>query len=105
MEKIELRKEWERRVASFRASGQTQSKWCEVNKVKIHQLKYWLKRIDGPAAKSAPPSAFTPIVIEEPSLPQGETLQVTIGEVSIEVKPGFNSTLFSEVVRTLKTLC
>jgi hypothetical protein len=43
---LELRKEWERRIAVFRASGQTQSKWCEANEISVHQLKYWLKRID-----------------------------------------------------------
>ncbi|MEK4221773.1 hypothetical protein N1I86_06875 [Bacillus sp. FSL W8-0116] len=37
MSKAELRKEWELRIADFRASGQTQSKWCEDNHVKLHQ--------------------------------------------------------------------
>jgi hypothetical protein len=46
MSKAELRKEWELRIADFRASGQTQSKWCADNHVKLHQLKYWLKKFE-----------------------------------------------------------
>ncbi|WP_165797753.1 IS66 family insertion sequence element accessory protein TnpA [Heyndrickxia sporothermodurans] len=42
----ELRKEWERRIALFRASGLTQSKWCEINEISIHKLKYWLYKAD-----------------------------------------------------------
>jgi hypothetical protein len=34
----ELHKEWERRIASFRASGMTQENWCEANKLDYHLL-------------------------------------------------------------------
>lgn len=105
MEKDELRKEWEQRIASYRASGLTQAKWCEANDLKVHQLKYWLKRIEGSNSKSAPSASWTSVVIEEPTLRQDDTLLVKVGEVSIEVKPGFSHTLLADVVRTLKTLC
>jgi hypothetical protein len=42
MEKTELQIKLERRVAIFRASGQTQAKWCAANDLKLYQLKYWL---------------------------------------------------------------
>ncbi|PTY87963.1 IS66 family insertion sequence element accessory protein TnpA [Heyndrickxia sporothermodurans] len=42
----ELRKEWERRIALFKASGITKYKWCEINEISIHQLKYWLYKAD-----------------------------------------------------------
>jgi hypothetical protein len=35
MLKTELRKEWEQRIAVFKASGQTQAKWCEANDLKL----------------------------------------------------------------------
>jgi hypothetical protein len=38
MQKTELRKEWELRIAVFKGRGQTQSKWCTANKIKLHQL-------------------------------------------------------------------
>lgn len=105
MQKNELRKQWEQRIASYRASGQTQAKWCEANNIVLHQLKYWLKRIEDPALKSASTVSFTPVVIEDQTIKQDDFLQVKVGGVSIEVKPGFNHSLLSDVVRTLKTLC
>lgn len=44
MEKAELQKEWERRIAVFKTSGQTQVKWCATNDLKVQQLKYGEKR-------------------------------------------------------------
>ncbi|MGG5252531.1 IS66 family insertion sequence element accessory protein TnpA [Neobacillus sp. SM06] len=105
MDKSELRHEWEQRIASYRASGLTQAKWCEINDLKVHQLKYWLKRIEGSNAKPNPSTKWTSVVIEDPSISQEDSLQVKIGEFSIEVKQGFNPSLFADVVRTLKTLC
>lgn len=40
MDKTELQIEWERRIAVFKASDQTQAKWCAANDIKVHQLKY-----------------------------------------------------------------
>lgn len=101
MEKAELRKEWERRIIAFRASGQTQAKWCAANDLKEHQLKYWLKRIEGSNSKQKSKAQWASVSIEEPN----ETLQIQIGEASIEVKPGFNPSFLADVVRTLKNLC
>ncbi len=40
----ELRKDWEARVAAFRASGQSGSAWCASHQVKPHQLWYWFRK-------------------------------------------------------------
>jgi hypothetical protein len=34
----------EKRIADYKASGQTQAKWCESNDISIHQFRYWMKR-------------------------------------------------------------
>lgn len=106
MEKTELQMEWERRIAIFKASGQTQSKWCQVNNLSLHQLRYWLKKIELTTKSAAEPSSkWIPVLMEEsPQVPNG-TLQIKIGQASIEVNPGFDSTFLAAVVRTLKTLC
>lgn len=36
---------------------------------------------------------------------QGDALIVTVGQAKVEVKPGFNPSLLSEVVRILAELC
>jgi hypothetical protein len=105
MPKTELRKEWERRISVFKASGQTQSKWCAANDLKIHQFKYWLKRIEDSNSTQKNSTQWTSVTIEEATEAADESLHVKIGQASIEVKPGFNPTLLADLVRTLKTLC
>jgi hypothetical protein len=106
MEKTELQIEWERRIAVFRTSGQTQSKWCQVNNLSLHQLRYWLKKIELTTKSGAEPATkWIPVSMEEIPLEPNETLQIKVGQASIEVKPGFNPSLLADVVRTLKALC
>ena len=105
MVKTELQTEWERRIAIFKESGQTQAKWCADNNLKLHQFKYWLKRLKGSSAKQKPKTKWTSVEIEETVEERNETLQIKIGEAAIEVKPGFNPAFLADVVRTLTTLC
>jgi hypothetical protein len=106
MEKTELQIEWERRIDIFKASGQSQSRWCKVNNLSLHQLRYWLKKIQHTTKSEAESSTkWIPVLMEEIPLEPTETLQIKIGEASIEVKPGFNPSFLADVVRTLKTLC
>lgn len=102
MENGELRKQWELRIASFRSSGQTLAKWCKKNHLKPHQLKSWLKKIEGIASQANPAALFTPLFIEELTQPAEATLQV---KIAIEVKPVFDSSLFADVIKVLKTVC
>jgi len=105
MDKNGLRREWEQRIAAYRASGLTQAKWCERNGLKVHQLKYWLKRIEGSNATPNPSTKWASVVMEDSSFSEEDSIQVKIGECSIEVKQGFHPSLLADVVKVLKTLC
>ena len=37
---------WRERVASYRASNQTQKGWCAQNNYKYTTLKYWIEKIN-----------------------------------------------------------
>lgn len=105
-EQDELRKEWEQRIAVFKASGQTQAKWCAANEIKVHQLKYWLKRIEGSKANHSKENSkmeWIPIALNDSHEMQNETMiQIKIGSASIEVKHGFDPALLADVVKVLK---
>jgi hypothetical protein len=103
MEKTELHMEWERRIAIFEASGETQVKWCAANDLNVHQLKYWLKKIKGPKSTHENKSKFNPVLLEETAT--NDTLEIKVGLASVEVRPGFDPSFLADVVRTLKTLC
>ena len=103
----ELRKEWERRISIYRSSGQTQTNWCKANNISIHQLKYWLKRIEVPKPRITTSPQWVPVELEDSNVENtnNEALQIKVGLASIEVKPGFNPSHLKDVIKVLKTLC
>lgn len=108
MEKTELRLEWERRIADFQASGLTQMNWCEHHGLKLHQLKYWLKRIQGTKEQAVrtQKKQWVPLELaKESPVSEQNPMQIKVGQATIEVKTGFNADLLADVVKVLGSLC
>ena len=105
MTKAEARKKWETRVTAFKASGQTAPKWCLAHDLKLHQLRYWLRKYESKKAAVTPSSKWMPIEVAEQSNDPKSSLLIRIGQADVEVKLGFNPVLLSDVVRTLAGLC
>ena len=106
MAKVELRKEWEARVAAFRASGQSTTEWCANHDFKPSRLRYWLRKINPIDTPSVMPSQWMSVEIGnmDPGV-QGNGLCVRVGHAVVEVQPGFDPLLLKNVVRTLVALC
>ncbi|MCR4442717.1 MAG: transposase [Peptococcaceae bacterium] len=107
MPKTELQKEWEIRIAEYRASGQTAKEWCAAHNVTPRQLWYWLRKFKNKEdASPVKPTRWLPVeVCEQVSMEQSNALLVKVGQAGIEVRPGFDPALLSQVVRILTTLC
>jgi len=103
--KAELRETWEARVAAYRASGQSASEWCAAHQVTTRQLWYWMQKFKETKEKAAPSSQWITVKVDKETQEAESALLVRIGSAAIEVKPGYNQTLFADVVRTLQTLC
>jgi hypothetical protein len=75
---------------SFQSKRSTQTKWCVANDLKVHQLKNWLKRIEGSNSNNQPQSKtqWASVAVEEEAEEVTETLQIKVGHESIEVKQG-----------------
>jgi len=89
---------WEHRMAAYKSSGQSARRWCAENGVNATQLYYWLKKESTPAEQ-----AWLPVEIKEPGTES--TMNIRVGEVTIEVKSGFDPELLLKVVKTLGALC
>ncbi len=100
-----LRKEWESRVVEYQASGQSGSAWCAANNLKSGQLWYWVNKLKQEEAKDSPATKWVPLEVRESSDGSEKSLIIKVGQAVIEVKPGFDPTLLTEVVRSLKPLC
>lgn len=102
MTKTELRAQWGERVAAFRSSGQSVTSWCAENNLKSNQLWYWLRKYKLVDIPNKMPSQWLSVEIGDlkPSC-QKDVLLVRVGQAVIEVQPGFNPALLSDVVRVL----
>jgi transposase-like protein len=104
----ENRQMWKSRVAEFKASGQTATAWCVAQDLKVHQLRYWVRKFNSEKeSKESASKQMQWLSVEIGELkadkPQ-EALPVRIGKATIEVRSGFDPKLLSDVVKTLSVL-
>lgn len=105
MDKELRRKEWEVRVAAYRASDQSVSEWCKCNDVGKGQMYYWLGKFrDESMASTSPEPAWVSIEVDGLKEPEC-CLLIRVGKATVEVKLGFDKALLKDVVQTLVMLC
>jgi len=92
----ELRDLWAVRLTEFDASGQSIAKWCKERDLKPHQLQYRLDKRRRTAKASVPQW-----VSLEPKDASTPPIILKIGQVTVEVRPGFDQTLLRDLVGTL----
>ncbi|OIQ58572.1 IS66 family insertion sequence element accessory protein TnpA [Neomoorella thermoacetica] len=108
MTKAELQELWASRIAEYRDSGQSVKEWCATHEgVSPRQLWYWLRKYKNQnGVLSVQSTRWLPVeVSEQSSGVHGNPLLIRIGQADIEVKPGFDPALLSQVVRVLVELC
>ena len=102
MSRTELRREWEDRLAEFEASGQTATAWCESHGIAPHRFWYWSRKLrEAFRPKSIDEIRWLPVDIDESPVTEAGPLTIHIGHARIEVKRGFDPTLFTQVVQAL----
>ena len=90
MSKQQLHQIWSARVAEFKASGQSVTAWCAEQDLKPHQLRYWLRK----DRESGKPTEWIPLNSGNNT---GAAVTIRIGQVVVEVHPGFDPTLLLSV--------
>ena len=91
---------WTEQISEYRQSGESLAKWCEKNDIKIHTMKYWLRK-QSPVSKEKPETAWVSCMVEEPVR---DTITLKIKNVEIEVMSGFQDELLLKVLQTLDQL-
>ncbi len=102
-EREQLRKDWEVRMADFKASGQTAKEWCNANNIKRSKLHYWLRKF-GSNEQSFKSSQWLPVEVDD-THSNSHIVVIKIGKAVVEVKPGYNRELLFDILRTLSALC
>ena len=90
---------WTDQISKYRESGESLIRWCADHDIKIHTMKYWLRK-QAPVSPY-PETAWVSCVVEEPA-PDSITLKLK--GVEIEVMSGFPDALLLRVLRTLDQL-
>ena len=93
------RREWEKRIAHWRASGLSMAAYCRRHELSYTLLVRWRRRLERGAA-AAPALTLIPVVAPAPS--QCPIVIRLAGEIGIEVGRGFDAELLSAVVRALQ---
>lgn len=104
MTRTELRKEWETRIADFKASGESATTWCTARHLKIHQFYYWVKKCSSSQTTESPSPKWLSIEVDRQPEESMNGLLIRVGQAIVEVKPGFDPALLADVMQTLKGL-
>lgn len=105
MTNLELKKEWEARIAAYKSSGQSGAAWCAANQINLHQFYYWKRRLtsdDQPKSQSTNWLSFN---ISNSSDIHSDHILIRIGEVAIQVKQGYDPKLLLTIIQTLRASC
>ncbi|MEA4884636.1 MAG: hypothetical protein VB144_13475 [Clostridia bacterium] len=100
MSQAERLLEWKARIAEFRASGLSGSKWCEKNGFRKKQFFYWLAKFKEADTQLEAPAQWLQVQACEPEA-LASTIEIRIGKATVEVKPDFDPQLLVRIVRAL----
>ena len=96
-EKLEL---WKRRRQEFRKSGLTRRAYCARHHLKMSTLDYWFSRIRRVEGSHGLVELKLPAMSAVKSC-----LEVVVAEkYRIEIRHGFDSQLFAELIKALESL-
>jgi len=103
---------WQDRFNEFTSSGLSVHCWCARQGVPEHRFYYWRRKFskclssNPPAAPISAPLEWLPVEIDEQQSPASSSLSsaitVRIGDLNIDVAPGFDAAHLRAVVTTLR---
>ena len=107
MSREEMAELWISRINECRGSGEPVTTWCERHQVMPKQFYYWAGKLKkaGRQTPSANGPKWVAMSLEETRASDAPPIVVKFGAIAVEVRAGFEPSVFAAVVRTLKTLC
>ena len=96
---------WRQHIDSWQQTGLTQAEYCRQHNLKHHQLVYWRKRF----LKTETEVSFVPLPLDDlldpPTLQKQAPLVLVINnQFKIEIRAGFDTQLFQQLLFALRGL-
>jgi hypothetical protein len=100
------RRDWARLIAEYRSSELSMRAWCEKSGFTFHQLRYWNRKL----GRASEPGGWSAVEVVEDDFPlsesvPGSVVTVRVGSAAIDVHPGFDQSLLSDVLRVVVSVC
>lgn len=106
MTKAEKRIEWKARFDAWKASGLSVAEWCRDKDIKNHQMYYWIRQFENDSDSTGTTQEVQWLAVDMESESTGyineESVFIHVGQLSVEVRPGANMELLSDVVQVLQ---
>ncbi len=98
---------WQRQVESFKASGLTREAYSKKNRIQVYRLDYWRKKISRMDKTQEAISAvdWVPLKISNEPTERNSHIDLWVGPFRIEIKPGFDPKLLTELLQTMGAGC
>lgn len=105
MESNDLRSLWEQRLAEYNASGKTIKAWCQEQAIKESQYYYWRRKLRGNQVGNNQAVKWLSLDLDnaKQSITPG-SIAVHVGQVTVEIKKGFDQQLFREIIHVLHSI-
>lgn len=104
MRDTNLRSLWEQRLADYEVSGKTIKAWCREQSIRENQFYYWRKKIRLEKDEKNQPIKWLSVNIAGNRPIACDAIAVHIGQVTVEVKSGFDHNLLREILTVLQTV-
>ncbi|MFZ5632385.1 MAG: IS66 family insertion sequence element accessory protein TnpA [Bacillota bacterium] len=97
---------WAQRFLEFEASGQSIAAWCTERLLRENQFYYWRKKLRSCQTEKEQPVKWVPMEVEfsKQARHAADSISVHVGQVTVEIKKGFNQHLLREIVQVLQSV-
>ena len=94
---------WRQHVEAVKSSGLTRKAYCEANQIKKSSFEYWCHKLSYLKRNAnGKETEWIPVQVrEDPS----SGIDLRIGRMTVEIKPGFDQALLNELLRAIGALC
>jgi len=99
----DLRGLWEQRLAEHETSGKSITAWCKEHLIRENQFYYWRKKLSKNQVGDNRPIKWLSLEAEQAKLSPGP-IAVHVGQVTVEIKQGFDPQLLRQIVKVLQTV-
>jgi len=89
---------WKQRLREYEQSGQNIATWCKHNNIRTNQFFYWRRKL---RTENKHDQAQIKWIAVPHNPAKASGINVTLGQIKIEITPGFDPKLLKEIIEVL----